>query len=165
LYPLHNNSSAHLTTITEVRRSGRITDGMRKEWRALRDPVLSSSTHLAEIALPSTAWVRLNRLRTVVTRFRSSLHKRGMAVWVWRRSNRWLYCLAMSMHRPPNGLHGSGWWDNRLAVQHLARVLVRPSSGLKELAQTMMLMKQLVLACCRHSYLNQPHCAVFICVK
>ena len=106
LYPLHNNSSAHLTTITEVRRSGRITDGMRKEWRALRDPVLSSSTHLAGIALPSTAWVRLNRLRTVVTRLRSSLHKWGMAVWVWQRSNRWPYCLPMSIHRPLNGLHG-----------------------------------------------------------
>jgi len=29
LYPLHNKSSVHLTATTEVRRSGRITDGMR----------------------------------------------------------------------------------------------------------------------------------------
>ena len=38
--------------------------------------------------------------------------------------------------------------------------LVRPSSGLNELAQTMMI-EQLVLAYCRHSNLNQPHCIAF----
>jgi len=31
----------------------------------------------------------------------------------------------------------SGWWDNWMAVQHLPWDLVRPRSGLKELAQTM----------------------------
>jgi len=35
LYPLHNNSSVHLTTITEVWRSGRGTDEMTKGWIAL----------------------------------------------------------------------------------------------------------------------------------
>ena len=50
-----------------------------------------------------------------------------------------------------------------MAAQHLPRDLVWPSSGLKELAQTMMMMKQLVLAYCRHSLLNQPRCAV-VCV-
>jgi len=33
---------------------------------------------------------------------------------------------------------------------------MRPSSRLKKLAQTMM--KQLVLAYCRHSHVNKPHC-------
>jgi len=54
----------------------------------------------------------------------------------------------------------SGWWDNWLSAQHLPKDLVRPSSGLKELLQTMK-MKQLVLVCCRHSHLNRPHCSVF----
>jgi len=37
--------SVHLTTIAEVWRSGRITDGMRKVWSALRNSVLSFPTH------------------------------------------------------------------------------------------------------------------------
>jgi len=44
LYPPHSNSSLHLTTTTEVRRSGRITDRMGSGWRVLRDSVLSSPT-------------------------------------------------------------------------------------------------------------------------
>ena len=44
LYLSHNNSSVHLTITTKVRRSGVITDGMRSDWRALRDSVLSSPT-------------------------------------------------------------------------------------------------------------------------
>ena len=71
--------------------------------------------------------------------------------------------LQCPIHRPPHGLHGLTVLDYetiRLAVDHLPRDLVRPSSGLQELAQTMM-MKQLVLACCRHSHLNKPCCAVF----
>jgi len=43
LYPPHN-SLVHLTTKTEVRRSGRITDGMPSGLRAQRDSVLSSQT-------------------------------------------------------------------------------------------------------------------------
>jgi len=48
---------------------------------------------------------------------------------------------------------------------HLPRYLVQPSSGLKELAETMMMMKHLVLAYCRHSHLKQPRCAIFTCVE
>ena len=44
LYQPHNNSSVHLRTSTEVRRSGQITDEMRSSWRALRDSILSSPT-------------------------------------------------------------------------------------------------------------------------
>jgi len=43
LYPPHS-SSVHLTTTTEVQRSGRITNGMRSGWKALRDSLLSSPT-------------------------------------------------------------------------------------------------------------------------
>ena len=45
LYPMHNNSSVHQTTITEVQPSGWIANGMRKGSRALRASVLSSTTH------------------------------------------------------------------------------------------------------------------------
>jgi len=87
------------------------------------------------------------------------------SLWVWRRrSNRWPCCLPMSnpSTSPRIARHdSSGWWDNWLAALHLPRDLVRPSSRLKELAQTMM-MKQLVLAHCGHSLLKQPCCAVFM---
>ena len=95
-------------------------------------------------------------------------------LWVGRkRSNRWQCCLPISNPSISPWIalaglaspDGSGWWDNRLAAQHLSRYLVQPSSGLKELAQTTMMMKQLVLAYCRHSHLKQPRCAIFICVE
>jgi len=35
LYPPHNNTSVHLNTTAEVRRSGWITDGMRSSWTTL----------------------------------------------------------------------------------------------------------------------------------
>ena len=80
LYPLHNNSSVHLTTITEVWRSGRGTDEMTKGWIALWDPVLSSPTSApALLDLPRTACVRINTLRTSVRHFHSCLHKWSMA--------------------------------------------------------------------------------------
>jgi len=45
--------------------------------------------------------------------------------------------LQCPIHRPPHGLHGLAVLDdeNRMAVQHLPRDLVRPSSGYEELAQ------------------------------
>ena len=43
-YPPHNNSSVHLTTTSEVRRSGWTTDGMRSGWTTPREPALSSPT-------------------------------------------------------------------------------------------------------------------------
>jgi len=70
-------SSVHLTTATEVRRSGWITDGRRSDWTSLRYSVLSSSTSTPTPTSRITAWVRLNRLRTVVGRFRSCMHKWG----------------------------------------------------------------------------------------
>jgi len=91
---------------------------------------------------------------------------RFCSLWVRRRRpNHWPRCLPMSNPLTSPWIarqDGSGWWDNRLAAEHLPRDLVRPSSGLKELAQTMM-MKQLLLVCYRLSHRNQPCCAVFLC--
>jgi len=98
LYPLHNHSSLHLTTVTEMRCTRRII-----------------------------------RLRTGFGNFRSCLHKRSMAASAtceWRHV--FFQC---PIRRPPHRSHG--WWDNPLAAQHVPRDLVQPSSGLKELAQTM----------------------------
>ena len=44
LYPPHNISSVHLTTTTYVRRSGRITNGMRSGRIAPQDSAFSSPT-------------------------------------------------------------------------------------------------------------------------
>jgi len=62
------------------------------------------------MTLPRRAWVRLNRLRTGVGRFRSCLYKWGMA------SSAACECGAEQtvehvivhcpIHRPPHGLHG-----------------------------------------------------------
>jgi len=63
------------------------------------------------MTLPREAWVRLNRLRTGVRRFRSCLHKWGMA------SSAACECgaeeqtvehvvLQCPIHRSPHGLHG-----------------------------------------------------------
>jgi len=46
-------------------------------WRALRDSVFSSPT-LVPTLLTKTGWIRLNRLRTGVGRFRSCLQKWAM---------------------------------------------------------------------------------------
>ena len=62
------------------------------------------------MTLPRRAWVRINRLRTGVRRFRSCLYKWGMA------SSAACECdaeqtddkvvLQCRIHRPPHGLHG-----------------------------------------------------------
>jgi len=102
-----------------------------------------TGTHSPGMALTRTAWVRLNRLRTGLGRFCSCLHKWGMAPSAACECGTEeqtvdhvvLHC---PIHRPLHGAHGwpdgSGWRDNRMAAQHLRRNLVRPNSGLKELA-------------------------------
>jgi len=110
MYPPHNNSSVHLATTTYVRRSGRITDGMRSGWRTLRDSVLSSPTSAPTLpesgmSLPRTTWV------SCVRRFRPCLYKWGMA------SSAACQCgakeqtvghvvLHCPINRPPHGLYG-----------------------------------------------------------
>jgi len=112
LHPKHNYSSVHLTTTTYVRRSGRITNGMQSG-RTIPH-AFSSPTRVPTppgMTLPRTAWVKLNRLRTGVGRFRSCLYKWGMV------SSAACECgaeeqtvdhvvLQFSIHRPPHGLHG-----------------------------------------------------------
>ena len=84
--------------------------------------------------------VRFNRLRTSVGFFRSWLHKRGYGpicgLWVWRRRTNCRPCCP-SLSNPSTSpwaarFEGSWCW----AAQHLPRDLVRPSSGLWQLAQT-----------------------------
>ena len=105
LYPPHKHSLVHLTTTTYVRRSGRITIGMRSGW-VLRDSVLSPG-----MTLPRTVWVRLNRIRTGVGRFRSCLYKWGMvpsAACECGAEEQTVdhVVLQCAIHRPPHGLHG-----------------------------------------------------------
>ena len=81
LYPPHNNSLVHLTIITHVRHTGRITD---MECGVVGQPCKThfnpdTGTHNLGMAVPRTASVRLNRLRTCVGRLRSCLYKWGMA--------------------------------------------------------------------------------------
>jgi len=53
-----------------------------------------------------------------------------------------------------------------MAAQHEPRDLARLSSGLKELTQTMMMMKQLVLAFCRQSHLSHNlSVQLFLCAE
>jgi len=97
------------------------------------------------MALPRTAWVRLNRLRSPhrCPTFPLLLVQMGYGPFcgliVWRRrTNRRPCCPPMSnpstspwTARPDS----SRWWDNRMATQHLPRDLVPPSN--EGLTQTM----------------------------
>jgi len=77
----------------------------------LRIFIPDTGTHHPGMTLPRRAWVRLNRLRTGVGRFRSCLYKWSMA------SSAACECGAeeqtvdhvvhhFPVHRPPHGLHG-----------------------------------------------------------
>jgi len=85
---------------------------MNAEWAAnpTRLRIFIPCTH-SGMTLPKRAWVRLNRLRTGVGRFRSCLYKWGMA------SSAVCECgaeeltvdhvvLQCPIHRPPHGLYG-----------------------------------------------------------
>jgi len=63
------------------------------------------------MTLPRRAWVRLNRLRTGVGRFRSCLYKWGMASSAARECGAKEQTvdhvvLQCPIHRPSHGLHG-----------------------------------------------------------
>jgi len=137
----------------------------------LRTFIPETGIHPPGMTLPRIAWVRLNRLRTGVWRFRSCLHKWGMASFAACEcgtedqtiDHR---CLPMSI--PSTSTWSTAWrfWMMRQLIGW-SRPVLRCSGlsrGLKELTQTIM-MKQLVLACCRHSNLNQPGCVVFVLKK
>ena len=74
LCPPYNNSSVFpTTTTTYMQCSGRIINGMQSGRTTPQDSASTGAT------LPRRAWVRLNRLRTGVGRFRSCLYKWSMA--------------------------------------------------------------------------------------
>jgi len=101
-------------------------------------------THPPGMAFARTARVRLNHLRTGVGRFPSCLYKWDAAPYAGRECGAEkqtvdhviLHC---PIHQQPHGVHSPdspGRCENWMAVKHLPRDLVRPSSG-EELAQTM----------------------------
>jgi len=116
LYPPHNNSPVHLTTITKVLRSERITDWLENTTR-LCSFIPDVGTHPPWTALPRIAWDRLNRLRTGVERFRSYLHKWGMSpsaacecgTDVQTVEHVVIHC---PIHRPPYGVHQC--WESQI---------------------------------------------------
>ena len=129
LCPPHSNSSAHLTTTTYVRRSGRITNGMWSGWTTLRDSLLSS-------AVPAPTLLKWPfreqcgfgfHLRTGVGRSRSACAN-VVWLWVWRRRTN-CRSLCPPMANPSTipwtaSPNGSVWWDHRMAAEDLPRDLV-----------------------------------------
>jgi len=111
LHPLHI-SSVHLTKISEERRSGRITGGMRSGWRALRDFVLSSPTSAPTLLKWPCQEQRGSGLTASAPlwRFRSRLHTRGIAPSAACEcgSEQTVNHVGLQcpLHRPPHGLHG-----------------------------------------------------------
>ena len=120
LYPPHN-SSVHLTTTAYVRRSGRITDGMRSGWTTPRESVLSSPTPastLLEWSCQEQHGSEFNLLRIGVGLFRCCLHK-------WRMSSSAAcecgaeeqtveHVVLCPIHRPPHELHGLAVLDDEI---------------------------------------------------
>ena len=74
----------------------------------LRTSIPDTGTHTPGMTVPRRTWVRLNRLRTGVGRFRSCLYKWGMAssVACERRTNRRPCRPPLSNPSTPHGLHG-----------------------------------------------------------
>jgi len=137
-----NNSSVHLTTTTALWADHR----WNAEWldNTTRIPIFipDIGTYSPRMTLPKTAWVRLSRIRTGAERFHSCSHKWCMAPSATcecgaEEQTVDQVVLQYPIHRPASRPDGSGWRNNRMAAQHLPRDLVRPSSGCKELTQTM----------------------------
>jgi len=88
--------------MAEMRPSGRITDGMRIDWSALRDSALSPLTHPPGIAQPRTAWVPL------------LFAKWGMTAsmgceWGEKDQTADNVVFQFPIHRSPRGLHLRAW--------------------------------------------------------
>ena len=108
----------------------------------IRDSVISSPTSAPPrgMALPRTAWIRLNRLCTGLGRFRSCLYKWDTASsaaceCVAKEQTSDHVVLECPIHRPPHctaRLDGSGGCDNRMAAQHLPRDLCAAEQWIKK---------------------------------
>jgi len=117
LYPLHNNSSVHITTATtEVRVSGKITDGMRSSSSTLPESALSSPTSAHTLL----EWLSQEHRGSCLTTFAPvsgvSLlltqkgHRLFCILWVWRKgTDGWPCCLPLSY---PSTSPWSVWSDN-----------------------------------------------------
>ena len=138
LYLLHHNSSVNLTT-TYVQNSGQITNGMRCRKTTLQDSVLLP-WHQHPPGMPSqeqlgSGWTAF----TLVSDVSTPAGKNGVWPPLWHRRTKHRTCFP-PMSNPSTSswtaqLDNSGWWDNRMAAQHLPWGLVQPSSGYEELAQ------------------------------
>ena len=147
LCPPQNNSSIHVITTSEVRRSWHFTNGMRSGWTTLHDSVILSSptsapTHrewpfrqqrgfdLTTSALVSdvSALACTNRVWPLLRH-----------VSVAQKNKPSTYCPRIfNTSSFPWTARPDGSWcpDNWMAAQHLPRDRVRSSSGLKKMAQT-----------------------------
>ena len=144
-YPPHNNSSVHLTTTTYVRRSVRITDGMRNCWTTLRDSALSSLPSVPTRLEWPFQEQRETRLTASVTMSDVSAPAYTNGLWPLLRpvsmaqKNKTSTILS-PMFNPSTSPwtaqpDSSGWRDNRLAAQHLHRDLVWLNGGFQQLVK------------------------------
>jgi len=105
LCPPHN-SSFHLTiTTTCVRRIGRPPMEGGVVAQSYETPYFQHRHRNPGMTLPRTAWVRFNHHRTGVRRFRSCLHKWGMASSAEEQADEHVVHQC-PIHQPPHGLHG-----------------------------------------------------------
>ena len=108
--------------------------------------ITDMSTNPTGMALPRTAWVRLNRLHTCVGRFRSCLYKWGMA------SSAACECgaeeqtvdhvvLQCPIHQPPHGAHGLMVLDDE-TIEWLLNTCTRSSAAYQWIERTAHMMKK-----------------------
>ena len=94
-----------------------ITNGTRSTVKMLRVFVPWSGSGLVGISLPRAAWVRLNRLRTGVGRFHSSMHKWDLTPspnceWGASEQTADHVLTACPIHRAPHGARGLAVLDD-----------------------------------------------------
>ena len=118
LYSPHNISSVYLTTTTYVRRSGRITNGMRSGRTAPQDSAFSS---LTPAPTPRNnpprkslgpAWPHPHRCRTFPLLPVQMGYGLLCSLWVWHRTNSQPCCPPLSNPSTPHGLQGLTVLDN-----------------------------------------------------
>jgi len=145
LYLPHNNSSVYLTTTTNLRYTGRITNRMRSGRTTLQNSALSSPTPAPTLSewpsqeKPGSGLTASAPVPDVSAPACTNGYGFLCGLWVWcRRTHRRPHCPPMFnpstspwTARPD----GSGQWHHRMAAQHLPRDLMRPRRGCEELSQ------------------------------